>query len=201
MSNVNSPNGMTPVKQGAGGVLRPNNAADYAIANGYDDAIYTGDPVAPTGTGNEIELVAAGENPILGSFAGCNYVDANGDTQFRPYWAASQATQSGTVAEASVFDDPNTLYDIQVSGSAGLVDTNIGNTTNWLAGSPQGSSLTGKSAGQLNQADFSDSSTEQQFQVLQLRNLIGNSYGQYAHALASIFLHYRGPVAGGAVVY
>lgn len=189
MPNVNAPSGFTPVKHAFGGIVRPNNSADYAIAGGLASNIYRGSLVKPTGTGNNIDVVAAGNNPSLGSFHGVNYIDAGGSVQFRPYWASGQTVQTGSVPEATVFDDPDLLFDCQVSGAAGLADTNIGNTANILVG--VGNQLTGQSADMVDQSTFSNVSATQQLQVQSLRSTTNNAYGQYARALVQIFLHYK----------
>jgi hypothetical protein len=197
-ANINNPSGFTPVKHAAGGTPnRANIGGDYAIAGGLASNIYRGSLVAPTGTGNNINVVAAGANPSIGSFKGCSYVDAGGNTQFRPYWGSGQTLLAGSLIEASVWDDPQLLFDAQVSGTAGLANTNIGNTANALIGT--GSAVTGTSADQVDQSTLSASATNQQLQIQSLRALTNNNYGQYARALVSIFLHYKGPVAG--VVY
>lgn len=199
-ANINSPSGFTAVKHAVGGTpVRVNNGADYAIAGGLASNIYRGSLVKPTGTGTNIDVVAAGANPSIGAFHGVNYVASNGDTQFRPYWASGTAVQTGSVPEATVFDDPQLLFDAQVSGAAGLANTNIGNTANVVIGT--GSALTGTSADMVDQATFSSSTTTQQLQVQSLRLSTNNNYGQYARALVTIFLHYKNAVAGAGVVY
>ena len=190
MANTNNPSGFTACKQVTGGSpVRVNTFATYAIAGGLASNLYRGSLVKPTGTGTNIDVVAAGANPSIGAFHGCNYVDAGGNTQFRPYWGSGQTIQTGSVVEAYVFDDPDLLFDAQVSGAAGLVATNVGNTANILVGT--GSTLTGQSADMVDQSTFSAVSTTQQVQIASLRTLTKNAYGQYARALVSIFLHYR----------
>jgi len=198
--NLNAPSGFTAVKHSSGGSpVRVNTSADYAIAGGLASNIYRGSLVKPTGTGTNIDVVAAGANPSIGTFHGVNYVDANGDTQFRPRWLSGQTVQTGSTPEATVFDDPELLFDAQVSGAAGLVASNIGNTANVLIGT--GSALTGQSADMVDQSTLSASVTTQQLQVQSLRQLTNNNYGQYARALVTIFLHYKNAVAGAGVVY
>lgn len=199
-ANINAPSGFTAVKHSTGGTpVRVNSSADYAIAGALASNIYRGSLVKPTGTGTNIDVVAAGANPSIGTFHGVNYVDANGDTQFRPRWLSGQTVQTGSTPEASVFDDPEILFDAQVSGAAGLVATNIGNTANVVIAA--GSALTGQSADMVDQSTFSNSAVNQQLQVQSLRLLTNNNYGQYARALVTIFLHYKTALAGGGIVY
>ena len=199
-ANINAPSGLTAVKHSAGGTpVRVNNSQVYAIASGLASNIYRGSLVKPTGTGGNIDVVAAGANASIGVFHGVSYVDTNGDTQFRPRWLSGQTVQTGSTPEAWVFDDPELLFDAQVSGAAGLVAADIGKTANILIGT--GSGLTGQSADMVDQSTLSNSSTTQQLQVQSLRTLTNNNYGQYARALVTIFLHYKGVVAGAGVVY
>lgn len=199
--NINAPSGFTAVKHSRGGTpVRVNSSADYAIAGALASNIYRGDMVKPTGTGTNIDLVAAGANPVVGPFHGVNFIDANGDTQFRPRWLSGQTVQTGSVPEATVFDDPDLLFDAQVSGAAGLVAANIGNTAN-LTAAVAGNALTGQSGEQVDQTTLSGSATNQQVQVKSLRFLTNNNYGQYARALVTVFLHYYNAVAGSGVVY
>ncbi len=189
--NLNNPSGFTAVKHSRGGVpVRVNSGADYNIAGGLASNIFTGDLVKPTGTGTNIDIVAAGANPSIGAFHGVNYVDANGDTQFRRRWLSGQTVAVGSVPEATVFDDPDLLFDAQISGAAGMVAANVGNTAN-LTAAVAGNQTTGVSGEQVDQATLSAVSTTQQVQVQSLRLLANNSYGQFARALVSIFLHYK----------
>jgi hypothetical protein len=198
--NTSNPSGFTAIKHMSGGVpMRVNSSADYAIAGGLASNIYRGSLVKPTGTGTNIDVVAAGANPSIGAFKGVSYVDAGGNSQFRPYWGSGQTILAGSLVEASVYDDPELLFDAQVSGAAGLVAANIGNTANILVGT--GSTLTGQSADQIDQSTLSNSSTTQQIQIQSLRLITNNNYGQFARAVCTIFLHYKNAVAGAGVVY
>ena len=93
------------------------------------------------------------------------------------------------VVEAYVFDDPEDPLRCQVSGTAGLVATNIGNTANLLIGT--GSSPTGTEADQVDQSTLSIRARPSATAGAQHQRLCtNNTYGQYARALVSIFLHY-----------
>src|SRR5258708_27819905 len=197
-ANINAPSGFTPVKHSAGGTMRPSQSAIYAIAGGLASNIFRGSLVKPTGLGNNIDVVAAGANPSIGPFHGVNFVDAGGNTQFLPKWISGQTVQAGSVPEASVYDDPELLFDAQVSGAAGLVAANIGNTANILIG--VGNPL-GQSADLVDQATLSAAAVNQQVQIQSLRSITGNNYGQFARALVTIFLHYKTAISGTAVVY
>ena len=88
----------------------------YTIASGYGTAIYKGQPVILNSNGTITAGTAAAD--ILGHFAGCEYQDsATGKWIESNYWPASQAVVSGSVIRAWVWDDANTVYEVQADGS------------------------------------------------------------------------------------
>src|SRR5262245_36594859 len=146
MPNVNAPAGFMPARHGTGGTIRSQS---YYIAGGLASNIYRGSMVIPVNTSKRINVAAAG-NRLIGSFDGCSYVDTNGDVQIRPRWATGTTVKTGTVVECTVFDDPFILFQCQVSGSAGLVATDVGNFADIVIGT--GNAVTGQSADMADQA-------------------------------------------------
>ena len=195
--NVDRPFGFTATRHGAGGT--PQRLGSYEIASALAQDLFSGDPVVLIGTGRRITIASAGDaNLIVGVFAGCRYVDSNGDVQFRPRWP------SGTVAtgiapgedpEALVYDDPRQEFVIQVSASAGLVAADVGQMANFVAGA--GSAFTGRSAFELDQGTLSGSS--RQLRILGLSRIPENDYGEFAKARVLINTHSYGQLAAGGV--
>lgn len=131
---VNAPFGLRPVASINGGdwTEKTNSYNIYTSADGattYNASIFTGDPVVwnPTlvqaGT-ISVYLPARGVAtpgtysalPLLGVFMGCNYTDRTTGLAIQsPYWPASTQVKAGTPIIANVIDDPNVVYDIQVS--------------------------------------------------------------------------------------
>jgi hypothetical protein len=183
MTNLNSPAGLLPLRHANGGTVRPNR---YYIAGGLASNIYRGSAVVATGTSKQINVASAASTTLLiGVFKGCFYVDAGNNTQFRPYWGTGQTIAAGSIVEAEVFDDPNMLYAIQVSGAAGLVAANVGLLANLVIGT--GSTLTGNSADQLDQTTIGSGA---QLRIEELQQVSSpqqagslNQYGQYAKAV------------------
>jgi len=132
------PNGLVPLRHLTGGVIR---ASEYTIASAYATSIFSGDPVKTVGTGKTIAQAAAGDT-ILGVFAGCRFTDANGDTQFKPYWPAST---TATNIVAYVFDDPQIVYEVQADDTVAAAA--LGQSFDVVVGS--GSATTGRSAVEL----------------------------------------------------
>jgi hypothetical protein len=183
MANQNSPAGLLPLRHANGGTMRTNR---YYIAGALAANIYRGSAVVATGTSKQITAAAANSTTLLiGVFKGCFYVDAGNNTQFRPYWGSGQTIAANSVVEAEVFDDPNMLYAIQVSGTAGLVAANVGLLANLVIGT--GSTLTGNSGDQLDQTTIGTGAQLRIEELLQASSpqQAGslNTYGQYAKAV------------------
>lgn len=198
MTNVDRPAGFLPTRHGAGGT--PQRLGSYEIANGLASDIFAGDPVVLLGSGRTIDLATAGNaNLITGIFAGCRYTDANGDVQFRPFWA------SGTVGtglqrgddnpEALVYDDPRMEFVVQVSSASGLVVADVGLLANFVAGS--GNAFTGRSAALLDQTSLNASA--RQLRILGLSRMPENDYGEFAKARVLINNHSYGQLAAAGV--
>jgi hypothetical protein len=185
MANVNAPSGFNPVREANGGTIRP---ATYQIASALAALIYRGSLVKPVNTTKRIDVAAASDR-IIGAFHGVAYVEASGDTRFRPYWPTGQTLLSGTTADATVYDNPDILFAAQVSGAAGAIATDIGNFANFVVGT--GSTITGTSGDMIDQTTLG--TTQNATAVVRLEELqqiVGNDYGQYAKVLCRINNHY-----------
>ena len=165
MSSTSAPFGFRPSFHNSG-QMRPKA---YTIATGYATSIYAGDPVKLVDTG-VIQLGSSDGTrsgttdgiTLLGVFAGCQYNDATGKPVVSPFWPAST---TATNIVAWVYDDPETLYDVQYAnpGTAGTdsVQTAVGGECDWRVASPGGSTYTGLSNTYLSALQ----STSGQFQI------------------------------------
>lgn len=169
--------------------LRPKGHAQintYLIASGYAANIFTGDVVELV-TGGTIEI-AEGANPDnLGVFAGCRYVNAQGEQVFSPYWP------SGTVAtqiEAFVYDDPNQIFIGQVDTAA---LTAVGLLVDWDDGA--GSAVTGQSGREL--VASAGDVTGQSLRIERLVNRPDNAWGAHADVEVLFVEHVRNGVVAG----
>jgi hypothetical protein len=154
----------------------------YSIAADYGTKIHSGSLVSRTGTGRNIALSDA-DGPAVGVFAGCEYVDVNGDVQFRPYWPAPGAVATGTTVKAFVFDDPQIVFEVQAS--AAVAEADVGQTADVVVGT--GSDSTGRSATELNSADING--TDGLLTILGLSARPDNAYGTNAKVEVAIKLH------------
>lgn len=185
MANVNGAYGLRPSRHMNGGCHQTNA---YSIASGYASNIFTGDPVVATGTGKNIELAAAGTTNAIGVFAGCQYVDQNGEQKFSPYWPASTAA---TEIQALVYDDPDMIFSMQCDT---LAEGDVQALCDWVAGS--GVLATGVSGAQAEGS--ATATTGKSLRILGLVPSPDNAYGAYAKAEVQFVEHARMGVVSGA---
>lgn len=130
------------------GQMRPKA---YTIASTYAANIFSGDPVKLTdngviqlGTSDGTRSGTVDGISLLGIFAGCQYLDATGKPTISPFWPSGT---TGTEIVAWVYDDPETLFDVQYNNpSPGTtVQTAVGEECDWTVASPGGSTQTGLS--------------------------------------------------------
>jgi len=165
MSSTSAPFGFRPSFHNSG-QIRPKA---YVIASGYAANIFSGDPVKlvdagtiQLGTSDGTRSGTVDGITLLGIFAGVEYLDASGKPTISPFWPAST---SGTSIIAWVYDDPETLFDVQYAnpGASGTdsVQTAVGEECDWTVASPGGSTRTGLSNTSLTVIQ----STSGQFQI------------------------------------
>ena len=163
MSSTSAPFGFRPSYHNSG-QMRPKA---YTIASTYAANIFSGDPVKLTdngvvqlGTSDGTRTGTVDGISLLGIFAGCQYLDASGKPTISPFWPSGA---TGTEIVAWVYDDPETLFDVQYTNpSAGTtVQTAVGEECDWTVASPGGSTSTGLSNCQLTAIQ----ATSGQFQI------------------------------------
>lgn len=165
MSSTSAPYGFRPSYHNSG-QMRPKA---YTITSTYAANIFSGDPVKLTsdgvvqlGTSDGTRSGTTDGITLLGIFAGCQYLDATGKPTISPFWPAGT---TGTQIVAWVYDDPETLYDVQYAnpGTPGTdsVQTAVGAECDWRVASPGGSTQTGLSNTWLTATQ----STSGQFQI------------------------------------
>lgn len=183
------PYGFVPLRNHAGGVA-PRSEAYYNIASNYGTNIYNGDVVATTGTGRNIEVGTSGD-AVRGIFKGCQYVDAQGNTQFQKYWAEGTAVNTNVPILAVVYDDPNTIFKAQ-TGDGNLANTDMQGFIGF-AGQSGGSTSTGISGEYVDVGTVSGSKTT--FYLLNLTQVPGNDYSGYTEVEVMIAYHELAPGA------
>jgi hypothetical protein len=163
MTAISAPFGFRPSYHNSG-QMRPKA---YTIASTYAATIFSGDPVKLTdngvvqlGTSDGTRTGTVDGILLLGIFAGCQYLDASGKPTISPFWPGGT---TGTEIVAWVYDDPETLFDVQYTNpSAGTtVQTAVGEECDWTVASPGGSTQTGLSNCQLTAIQ----ATSGQFQI------------------------------------
>ena len=196
MSSTSAPFGFRPSYHNSG-QMRPKA---YVIASGYGTNIFQGDPVKLTdngviqlGTSDGTRSGTVDGITLLGIFAGVQYNDSSGKPTISPYWPASTTATNVT---AWVYDDPETLFDVQYTnpGTAGTdsVQSAVGEECDWTVASPGGSTSTGLSNTQLTAIQ----ATSGQFQITGFGYEITDSLTD-AYVVVSVRInehHYKAPV-------
>ena len=153
MSSTSAPFGFRASYHNSG-QMRPKA---YVIASTYAANIFSGDPVKLTdngviqlGTSDGTRSGTVDGISLLGIFAGCQYLDSSGKPTISPYWPSGA---TGTEITAWVYDDPETLFDVQYTnpGTPGTtsVQSAVGEECDWVVASPGGSTSTGLSNTQI----------------------------------------------------
>lgn len=151
---VDAPFGLRPSVMNTGAPWN-GQTNTYLITSGYNTSLFIGDPVAPQADGSIGRGVTS--TGIIGVFMGCQYVDANGNYQFSPYWPANTVTQNTIPATAFVVDDPSVLFDIQVTTSnagthvASVSQADLNANASFVFGTA-GSTVSGQSGASLDAA-------------------------------------------------
>ena len=194
MSAISAPFGFRPSFHNSG-QMRPKA---YTITTGYGHNVFSGDPVKLTdngvvqlGTSDGTRAGTTDGVALLGIFAGCQYLDSSGKPTISPYWPAST---TATEIVAWVYDDPETLFDVQYDNpsSGTTVQTAVGEECDWTVASPGGSTRTGLSTTKLSVIQ----ATSGQFQITGFAYKINDSLTD-AYVVATVRInehHYKASV-------
>lgn len=118
MAVVASPYGLRPINL-QGGQVMTHGIRLLKITPGYATSIFNGDLVK-LAVGGTIEKDTGTATALpVGVFLGVEYEDPSMGLLHRQLWPAGQVIKTGTNALAYVVDDPDTLFEIQASGSLG----------------------------------------------------------------------------------
>lgn len=99
-ASPNGPRGLSPVKAQGGTPARSNI---YQILGTYATKLYRGQPVLLDSNGQITALVDE-DSIVAGVFDGVEYVAADGDIEFSPFWPAPGSVKAGTTVKARVYD-------------------------------------------------------------------------------------------------
>ena len=153
MANQDAAFGFRPTRHLTGGQIRTE---EYAIAANYGTALYTGQVVEAVAAGG-IEAAAAEDTQVAGVFGGVFYTDP---TTSKPTWSAYYpASTNASDLKASVYADPNIVYEAQHDGTGTAAMNNSAMDFVGVAGS----TVTGQSTSEL---DTSDSGTGGNFKQI-----------------------------------
>lgn len=167
MTATAAPFGFRPVFHSTGF----DRATRRTIAGGYASAIYKGSPVILNTNGTLNVGTAAAD--ILGIFAGVEYIDASGKPTYSPNWPAAQAIFPNSVPVAYVWEDLDTVFEVQANGS--LAQAAIGDQAD-VVNPGNGSALTGQSTAALSSA-LAGAGVQAQFRIVDIAPYVDNAIG------------------------
>jgi hypothetical protein len=172
MANKDAAFGFKPTRHLSGGLIR---AEEYAIANNASASIFTGQVVEAV-AGGGIEAAAAGDTQQLGVFGGCFFTDP---TTSKPTFKASYTQVAAADIVATVYADPNIVFEVQHDGTG----TSAMNHSGFDFVGVGGSSITGQSTSEL---DTSTSGTSGGFKQIGISKDPDNSDEATANANAYV---------------
>ena len=119
MANVDGAFGFRPVRHMSGNV----QTEEFKIAANYGTAIYTGQTVEAV-AGGGVEAAAAGDTQQAGVFGGVQDTDP---TTSKPTWSAYYpASTNASDLKASIYLDPNIIFEVQHDGTGTAAMNNSG---------------------------------------------------------------------------
>ena len=152
MANVLEKFGLRPSRQLNGSPFI-NAQNRYRIAANNTTAIFQGDLVQPTTSGQITRYVAGTSNAVVGVFNGCFYTDP---TTQKPTWKNYYpASTNASDITAFVIDGPDTVYEINANDTFAVADL----FQNYSVTNVSGSTQTGISQVQLDVATSGTAST------------------------------------------
>lgn len=150
MANQNGAFGFNPVRM-QGSAPSSNGQTRYAIANGENTGNIFQGALVKMVAGGTIQVATGVADIALGVFNGAQWVDT---ATKKPTWSnyfPNTTTSYDGIINAFVLDDPNQLFEVQVSGA--FANTNIGQTAN-IVNMTDGYTGSGTSQAQVDSSTF-----------------------------------------------
>jgi len=145
MANLNAPFGLRPVGK-LGSNINNEGTSKYQIVSGETDVVMKGDLVKLEASGYITKSGNGDAVAAIGVFNGCFYQDP---TTQKPTWSnyypGSITVTQGTI-DAYVYDDPDTLFEIQADGI--IAQDKVGRNADIVYAA--GSTINGQSKTEMN---------------------------------------------------
>lgn len=167
MTAVAAPFGFRPAFHPTG----LDHAVRRPLAGGYGTALYKGMPVTLNTNGTIVAGTAAAD--IKGILAGVEFTDANGKPNLQPNWPAGQAIYPGSDCWAWVWEDFDTVFEVQANGPIPM--TAIGDQAD-VVNVGSGNAATGLSTAALN-STLVGAGSQGQFRIQDVAPYPDNAFG------------------------
>lgn len=185
MANIDAPNGLTPVRYLSGAPYNGASNIYYIPASDTDAAAYVGAVVKLTGGADAKGIAAvtanvAATNPIVGVVTAV-VPDSSDSALYRV---------NSTERYVMVADDPNLLFEVQEDSDGGALAATAAGGTCQLIGFTSGSTVTGRSAIELDSSNLSEiSDTDDDVRIIGLAQRADNEVGVNARWLVRLNNH------------
>lgn len=197
MANKDQPLGLVPVRHANGA---PYNGAynEYYVPSTYATALFVGDPVVITGTGNAAayngnppgalpEVNKSGEGTLLtGVIVGFNPLPDDLSKTYNP---------ASTERIVYVADDPDLIFECQEDSDGGAIAVASIGLNCELEFATGGNTLTGKSGVELDSSGVATTNTFN-IKIMRLVNRVDNDLGTNAKFEVCINLHTQRAILG-----
>ena len=171
MPTENAPFGFMPIRTRSGAKQPQYEIREGAIPSGYGTAMYTNQMIKLVTCGT-IQPAAAGDR-VLGTFAGCEFVDSDGRVRVSSYWPASQTILTGTSVTVYYYSAQETVYRVQADGT--LAITSVGDQAD-LSNATDANTTAGLSQQTLS-TTLAGAAGNAQFRILKLGEDVDNAWG------------------------
>ena len=171
MPTENATFGFMPIRTRSGAKQPQYEIREGAIPSGYGTAMYTNQMIKLV-TGGTIQPAAAGDR-VLGTFAGCEFVDSDGRVRVSSYWPASQTILTGTSVTVYYYSAQETVYRVQADGT--LAITSVGDQAD-LSNATDANTTAGLSQQTLS-TTLAGAAGNAQFRILKLGEDVDNAWG------------------------
>ena len=145
MANLNAPFGLRPVGK-LGSNINNEGTSKYQIVSGEADVVMKGDLVKLEASGYITKSGNGDAVAAIGVFNGCFYQDPTTQkSTWSNYYPGSITVTQGTI-DAYVYDDPDTLFEIQADGI--IAQDKVGRNADIVYAA--GSTINGQSKTEMN---------------------------------------------------
>lgn len=198
MPNANRPKGLIPVAYLNGSAWN-GQARRYSVPVGNATALYVGDPVTLTGSGDAFGVagvaIGVAGSAVVGVIVGVVVANAGVSLVGTTIDTARRSLPASTAGYVLVADDPNIIFELQEAATTPFAAVDIGNNCNFLVVAGAG---VNNDSGTTTAVAASAATATLNLKLLGLAQREDNEFGAFAKWLVKINNHVYGTSTGTA---